>query len=381
MIAGGPHVTVEFETVMKDGNIDYACRGEGEYVLRELVLNLQGMGPLPKTGLVYRRNGGLVVLDRALVGDLGELPWPDYSLVDLKAYINRPPKDFGPTRVPEIPGISYDLARGCPCACTFCQTGVMSGKKIRTRPPEDAVHELEMLRDTYGVRSVLFRDDNLFLKKKVAKKLLRTMIERKLGFSWAVSSLAIFAMDEEYLDLMAESGCRLINMAVESGSFRVVHELIKKPIMDLEEIPGWVEKFKRRGIYVVSNFILGYPGETWSEIIETINFAARCDFDYVRFFAATPLIGTPMYAYAIDNDYLRFPDDIDVDWRYSQIKSDEWTDQDIRILRTYEWDRINFSSPEKVAKTAAVLGISVEKLNAHRRQTRKQLVLSGGRMG
>ena len=51
-------------------------------------------------------------------------------------------------------------------------------------------------------------------------------------------------------------------------------------------------------MYVLANFIIGNPGETWEEICETINFAENCGADYVKFFIAVPLQGTDMYEMA-----------------------------------------------------------------------------------
>ena len=51
------------------------------------------------------------------------------------------------------------------------------------------------------------------------------------------------------------------------------------------------------------------------------------------------------------------------------IKSEHWSADDLTILRAYEWDRINFSNPKKLKKTANRMGISVDELNIIRRRT------------
>ena len=51
------------------------------------------------------------------------------------------------------------------------------------------------------------------------------------------------------------------------------------------------------------------------------------------------------------------------------IKSKEWSADDLTILRAYEWDRINFSNPKKLEKTAKRMAITVEELNKIRRRT------------
>ena len=62
-----------------------------------------------------------------------------------------------------------------------------------------------------------------------------------------------------------------------------------------------------------------------------------------------------------------------MDWRYGQITSDEWTAKDISILRAYEWDRINFSTPEKRKTVADIWGLSLEEMQQIRKRTRDSL--------
>ena len=128
-------------------------------------------------------------------------------------------------------------------------------------------------------------------------------------------------------------------------------------------------------MFVIANFIIGLPGETWEEIRQTIRFAENCNADYVKIFVAVPLIGTRMYDMAVKMGALEaIHDEVVVDWRYSQIKSEEWTAKDISILRAYEWDRINFA-PDRIGKVAEIWGISIEELRELRKKTRDSLRL------
>ena len=241
--------------------------------------------------------------------------------------------------------------------------------------PAQIVDELQLLKTNYNIKSFVLYDDNLFAMRKQAKTLLREMVDRQLNLKWHVSSFAIFVIDDEMLDLMKEAGCIGVNVAIESGNPRVLKEIINKPIKDLYAVPSLIEKIKARGMYVLANFIIGSPGETWEEIRETINFAENCGADYVKFFISVPLEGTEMFEMArklnsFEHDHTA--DNPKLDWRFSQLKSDEWTSKDVSILRVYEWDRINFA-PDRIEKTAEIWGVSVEELNKIRQQTRMAL--------
>ena len=59
----------------------------------------------------------------------------------------------------------------------------------------------------------------------------------------------------------------------------------------------------------------------------------------------------------------------DLNWSTSKILSNEWTVDDLTILRAYEWERINFSTPGKRVRVATMMGISVEELDQLRKNT------------
>jgi hypothetical protein len=59
----------------------------------------------------------------------------------------------------------------------------------------------------------------------------------------------------------------------------------------------------------------------------------------------------------------------DLNWSTSKILSDEWTIDDLTVLRGYEWERINFGTPERRKKLAGMMGISEEELGKLRKDT------------
>jgi len=373
-IAGGIHITTKYEYAFRNEQIDYGIRGEGEYALKELLLYLLGKQDFPKEGIIYRDNDKVVAQKRVLIPDLTKLPWADYSYVNLNDYITKGAR-IGPNRAPGYPAFRLLTTRGCSFGCTFCQVELISGRATRARDPKDVVDELFFLKDKYGIKSLIFEDDNLLMADggRYAKKLFREMIDRELNLEWVGIAFALFLLTEEILELMSKSGCTGINVAIESGNKRVLKELVKKPIKDITKVPQIIADIQRHGMYCIGNFIVGFPGETWEEIRETMAFAETCGADYVKFFVAVPLYGTELYDIAMESGSIIHSEEFPItDWRYSQIKSDEWTSKDISILRAYEWDRINFA-PHKIQKQSELWGVSVEELNKIRKRTRDTL--------
>lgn len=373
-IAGGVHVTTKFDYVMQNTNIDYAVRGEGEETLRALVQYLVGRASFPDKGVVYRDKEQIIVQDAVLVEDLSTIPLPDYSYIKLSDYLIKGGR-FGPNRPPEYPAYRIVATRGCPFGCSFCQVELISGKNVRARSPEAIVDELMSIKNDYGIQSVIFEDDNLLMadKGQFAKKLFSLMIEKNLGLKWSAIAFAVFLLTDELLDLMAQSGCVGINIAVESGNKRVLSDIVQKKALDLDKVPDQIKKIKSKNMYCLANFIIGFPGETWEEIRETIAFAENCGADYVKIFVAVPLFGTKLYQTALEMGALKLNEGFPkTDWRYSQIDSNEWSAKDISILRAYEWDRINFA-PHKIKKVSEIWGMDIKQLSEVRKQTRDSL--------
>ncbi|MBT5264710.1 MAG: B12-binding domain-containing radical SAM protein [Rhodospirillaceae bacterium] len=376
VIVGGVHVTTCYKWVMDNPSIDYACRGEGEHVLRELMLHLTEGAPFPTTGIVSREHGKMIDRPKAVVDDVTALPWPRYDLVDMNEYVWSVPRQ-GSNRYPEMPGVPMIISRGCPYLCTFCQVETISGRKVRMLDPDFVVSEIKFLKEQYGIRAITFFDDNFFLPKTGMKELLRKMISEKLEIKWHAAGASLWVIDDEFIDLMKRAGCTGITVAIESGNERVLHDIINKPIKNLKDVPNQIKRITDAGIFVNANFVIGSPGETWEEIRETVYFAETCNADYVKFYVAVPLIGTKMREMAVELGMLDDPNDpLRIDWRNAGLSSHEgeWTAKDVAALRVYEWDRINFQ-PSRIQKIADNWGLSVDDLNAIRKRTRDSLTI------
>ncbi|MGE0918211.1 B12-binding domain-containing radical SAM protein [Trichlorobacter lovleyi] len=372
-LAGGVHVTTQYEQVMTDTNIDYAVRGEGERVLGQFLDWLNDEAIFPTKGLVYRDANNpkhLVTLPPDLIDDLDQLPLPNYDLVDYPAYTMHKPR-YGVDSLNVFPHARILTSRGCPVGCSFCQVESISGKKWRMRSAENVVDEIVYLHNRYGIKGFIVEDDNAFVQKKRTKEMLRLLKQKKLGLSWKAAGVPIFNMDEETFKLMAETGCQLVGLPIESGVPRILKQIIKKPV-DLEKAPELIRLAQRYGIFVAANFIIGFPTETWDEIRQTLRYAETCGADYCKIYAAQPLLGTELYELAKQMGCL-VGDEHDVGWRHGRICTSEFTPKDISILRAYEWDRINFTDATKREKTADIMGISLEELGRIRKQTRESL--------
>jgi anaerobic magnesium-protoporphyrin IX monomethyl ester cyclase len=205
---------------------------------------------------------------------------------------------------------------------------------------------------------------------------MRQFIAKKLDLKFILTNFAIYALDDEILELIPKAGCVGINIAIESGNQRVMDDVVLKPIK-LHKIPGLIAEVQKRGMFVIANFIIGFPGETWEEIRETVRYAETCGADYVKFFIAMPLKNTKMWEMAKELDAFDVDEtQIEINWRHGQMTSNDWTSKDIGILRAYEWDRINFGTPERRRRMTQIWGMDEAELAKIRKQTRDAVTFS-----
>lgn len=386
-VLGGVYPTLSPEVVIKDPNVDFVVLGEGEERFPQLLKAIKAGGGFNKIdGLAYRENGNVVMQRNTGTGieNLDALPFPDYSDYDMYRLTRWGQKFTQNNQFRQFPMSMTMTSRGCPYRCTYCAAGkdmnpINGG--TRTRSPQNVLAEVDWLRETYGAREIIFIDDSLLLPTKRAIAIMKGLAERRKNGSdllWKSNNLDIRHVTEEMLGWMRESGCYQLTFSLESGSPNTLKRMNRN--YNIPKAIKLLEAMKEKGFEeVCSNFIVGFPGDTWDDIRETFNFAddlrRRGLLDYALFSVATPLPGTELAEQAAAGGYL--PDDYDPTQFYGfgkgLITTDQFTPDELQILRAYEWDRINFRTEEDKIKISRMLGITLEELEIWRKETRKQV--------
>ncbi len=373
-VLGGVYPTTRPADAIRNPSVDYAVIGEGEYLFPALVAYLEGRGPFPATGLAYRENGKPIIQERApFVAPLDALPYPAFHLTDYRRYANESFKHVvdAPRALPYAKMIT---SRGCPIGCTFCQVEVISGKITRFQSASRVVDEMEWLVREYGVKAIDFLDDNFLGHKGRSEDILAEMIVRDVPVVWNAANVSSWYLNERLLDLMARSGCQYLSIAVESGVERVLKHVIKKPVR-LPHVKAMIDYARKLGLDTTTLWVVGSPGETWEEVRETIRVAEWIDADYTKINVATPYPGTELFDMAVAGGYMEASFDFDdLAWGQATITTEEFDAKELTVLRAFEWDRINFTKPDKRARIARMMGITPAELDDIRRKTRQTAI-------
>jgi len=380
-VMGGVYATTSTELALADENVDFLILGEGEVRLpRFLKLLNEGRADLSSLdGLAYRRGSKSVIQPmNSIIEDLDSIPLPAYGCLDYQAYINKTNKFGNVLLARYFPYATTMTSRGCPFHCIYCSTHSIDGRKIRFKSAERVLEEIDWLVRDYGVKEMIFLDDNLIYDRERIVRIMEGLIARNYDLHWKSVNLATFLLDDELLEMMKASGVYQVILPVESGNPHVLKNILKKPLK-LEKALQVARKARELGLETSADFIIGIPGETWDQMRDTFRFAEEMDVDMVSFHVATPLPQTELYQIAKDKGYL--PPDFDF-WKYQffgfgrgVITTEEFRPQDVHMLRALEWDRINFATPQKRERFAGMSGITQQDLAAWRRKTIQNLGL------
>jgi anaerobic magnesium-protoporphyrin IX monomethyl ester cyclase len=290
IVVGGAFATMNADRILQDcPDVDSVGVGEGEELLPDYLNHLDD--PSSVAGLVWRRGQEVVRNQpRPLIRDLDQYPYPDRTSLPID-YIESLPLD-----VPAVLSLekfcTIQTSRGCPYSCIYCDIPSLSEGKWRCRSAEHVLGEMQQLSDA-GYRSIYLTDDHFLLKRERIQAICQGIIERKLKFYWGCEGrVDSVAMDQ--LPIMRQAHCNFLAFGVEAGTQKVLNRLRKK--QTVAQVEQAISQAKRHGIDRVHGFfVIGSPGETAAEIMESFRFAARLQLDTFGFNRLCVYRGTPLW--------------------------------------------------------------------------------------
>ncbi len=305
IILGGVFASLNADHILQDClQADCIGVGEGEKLLPDYLENIHN--PEVVNGLVWRKGNEICHNPpRPLEWDLDQFPYPDRSTLPID-YIESLPLD-----VPAVLSLekfcTVQTSRGCPYGCIYCDIPSLSNSKWRSRSSEHILGELQQLDDA-GYRSIYFTDDHFLMKRNRITEICNGMIERKLHFHWGCEG-RVDSVGIDQLPIMSKANCTFLAYGVEAGTQKVLNRLKKN--QTLKQIEYAVSEAKRHGIERTHGFFLiGTPGETEQDIMESFRFAARLKLDTFGFNRLCVYRGTPLWKEYIDRGII----DDDRDW-------------------------------------------------------------------
>lgn len=194
---------------------------------------------------------------------------------------------------------SLKIQEGCNNFCTFCIIPWARGL-MRSRDPKEVIRQAQQLVDA-GYREIVLtgihtggygedmKDYNLAM-------LLRDLEEQVAGLKRIrISSIEASQISDEVIEVLANSEkvVRHLHIPIQSGSDTVLKRMRRKYTMEF--FADRLNKLKAAlpGLAITSDVIVGFPGETEDEFMETFNFIREHKFSELHVFPYSKRTGTP----------------------------------------------------------------------------------------
>ena len=202
-------------------------------------------------------------------GTLDDMPTPDYTLVNYKAYTD----DSGRVRLTLL------ASRSCPMKCSYCPYIKYYGDY----EPRDIDKVMDDVRTlvSLGAEVIQFRDQFFTCNKPRIRDLCQRMIDENIKVSW-ICETKLSSLDEELVDLMKKAGLMLVCFGVESGNKEIL-EAYNSNKGELSDQIAKVKMLRDKGILTMAFYIIGFPEDTWESVHDTYKCAEAVGSDIVNF--------------------------------------------------------------------------------------------------
>jgi len=365
---------------VSQGVCDIEIRGEVDFVLRDLLLKLVEGGEITSLpGVTAKLDQGKVVVSGTIpTVDCEQLPLPYYDLFSPEESLQYARLlEKGKIRYPARSSYYRDLctSRGCVLNCSFCGVGYLRGmnNRYRRKSLDQVVAEIEQAFEQ-GIEEIHFIDDLFVSDEQQIYDLCNRLQRDGLKFPWFVSQgMPLWPLSYDALCAMVETGMYPLIAPFESGSDTVLKRVVGK-LASVKHNQRVIEWCNRLGLELIGMYVVGMPGESRDDILSTIEFAEQHpEIDYNVFSIATPLTGTRMTQRLEKKAQLKNQDKVNkvVKRTVALFRTEEFSELELSLIRTFEWDRLNFSTKDRKQRYADMVGLNLEELDQMREHSQQ----------
>lgn len=204
-----------------------------------------------------------------------------------------------------------EITRGCPRNCSFCTAIRVSGQKMRFRPIDEVVEEIERR----SIDRFFLTDDNFGLAFVIdpdyTEKLFLALEKLKLR-GWTTQAEMAVSKYPELLKLAKRAHLDKLFIGFESVNPENRRELGGKSKGIMSQYQQAIDDIHRHNLGVVGLFVFGFDADTPQVMWDTWNFAKNAGLDSLSATVLTPYPGTPFRQQLLAENRL-IPD---MGWRY-----------------------------------------------------------------
>jgi len=291
----GIHSTIYPDIINQYRFLDILFVGDMETSIVEVAGSVRQKPYSGVQGIVCRNGDEICHNPPSVPTDLSKLPFPDFA-----PFLRYP----GAFRY----GHQIPWARGCPNHCSFCFNpkiaeiaGTDFANSPRYFPVKYLIDIIKYLKENDSSFQILYVGQ---ISNLESKQFFREFCELYKGLRIPyVIPARLDTLDEEVVQLLKESNCSKITIAIESGNERLRNQVLKKNLDD-DVIYKSMKLLKKYNIRVGCNIIMGFPDETIDDAFASLEMARRIKADIINTQIFVPIKGLNITSYAIGKGYL-----------------------------------------------------------------------------
>ena len=209
-------------------------------------------------------------------------------------------ESFHSVAIPNTTRAYIKVEDGCNNFCSYCTIPYTRGV-ARSRDKQEIIDEIkELIKHGFlefvltGIHTAHYGFD---LKDESFSSLVEEILNIDGLYRLRISSIEESEIDSKFIELLKskENIANHLHMPLQSGSPTVLKRMCRK--YNVNDFINKVNMIRevRPDIAITTDVIVGFPGETEEEFLETVNFINKVNFAELHVFPFSAREGTPAY--------------------------------------------------------------------------------------
>jgi len=247
--------------LLKFDFVDFLIVGDGEEPFLRILKYFESGETIENCAGIFYKKDGKIHRGMPTSFPIEEKANPSFNPDDLKLH-----KKLSVKGLSILP---YLISRGCKYKCAFCFE--YKNTFFEYKPVEKVVSDIKSLKAGYNTNFIFFVEGNLNNDPAYMKTLSERIIYEKLNIWWG-GFATITGLNEEIIKVMAQSGCKLLMIGVESGSEIISSKMNLQKKKDFEKFKETLKLLHKYGVGTHCFYIVEFPYETNEDFQKNLDF-------------------------------------------------------------------------------------------------------------